>query len=94
MKLEGKDLEYFLKCCEEAGIKVTPAKPGEKGKVTMNGEPIDWDELWKMEVVRCRECLRAEPHYPGSEFFACELLGTVRLNDYCCYGQRREDGSE
>lgn len=45
-----------------------------------------------VEVVRCRECLRSEPHYPGSEFFACELLGTVRKNDYCCYGQRREDG--
>jgi len=48
MKLEGKDLEYFLKCCEEAGIKATPAKPGEKGKITINGEPIDWDKIWKL----------------------------------------------
>lgn len=37
MKLEGEDLEYFLKCCKEAGIKVTPGT----GKVTMNGKPID-----------------------------------------------------
>ena len=47
MKLEDKDLEYFLKCCEEAGIKVTPVKPGEKGKITINGEPIDWDKVWE-----------------------------------------------
>lgn len=44
-----------------------------------------------VEVVRCRECLRAEPHYSGSEFYACELLGTVRANDYCSWGQRREE---
>jgi len=47
MKLEGEDLEYFLKCCKEAGIKVTPVKPGEKGKVTINGEPINWDKIWE-----------------------------------------------
>lgn len=47
MKLEAKDLECFLKCCEEAGAKVTLVKPGEKGKVTINGEPIDWDKIWE-----------------------------------------------
>lgn len=41
MKLDGDDLEYFLKCCKEAGIKV---KPGP-GKVTMNGEPINVKEV-------------------------------------------------
>ena len=41
MKLEGSDLEYFLKCCKEAGIKV---KPGT-GKVTMNGEQINVKEV-------------------------------------------------
>lgn len=41
MKLEGKALEYFLICCKEAGIKVTPGT----GKVTMSGEQINVKEV-------------------------------------------------
>lgn len=41
MKLERLDLEYFLKYCKEAGIKV---KPGT-GKITMNGEQINVKEV-------------------------------------------------
>ena len=41
MKLEGKDLDYFLQCAKETGIKVTPGT----GKIIMNGKAINIKDI-------------------------------------------------
>lgn len=51
MKLEGKDLDYFLQCCKEAGIKVTPGT----GKVTVNGKPINVKEVLDKSFPEMKE---------------------------------------
>ena len=51
MKLEGKDLDYFLQCAKEAGIKVTPGT----GKITMNGKPINIKEVLEKSFPGTKE---------------------------------------
>jgi hypothetical protein len=42
------------------------------------------------EVVRCKDC----KHYDKENFY-CGLLGiNCMVNDFCSYGERRNDGSE
>ena len=40
-----------------------------------------------VEVVRCRDCR----HYKGEQFNCWVMRSKMQPNDYCSYGERRED---
>ena len=41
-------------------------------------------------VVRCRECKYHEDTYVTEFKYCCLLSKTVRYNDFCSYGERKE----
>ena len=43
-----------------------------------------------VEVVRCRECKYHEDTYVTGFKHCCLLSKTVRYNDFCSYGERKE----
>lgn len=44
-----------------------------------------------VEVVRCRDCSRANQYDDGSDNFVCSLGGTKKGSGYCSDGERRND---
>ena len=43
-----------------------------------------------VEVVRCRDCSRANQYDDGSDNFVCSLGGTKKGSGYCSDGERRK----
>ena len=47
-----------------------------------------------VEVVRCRDCKRWEPHCNGKAGICEKRKGVARANDFCSYGERKDgDGN-
>ena len=44
-----------------------------------------------VEVVRCRDCSRANQYDDGSDNYVCRLGGTRKGSDFCSEGERREE---
>lgn len=45
-----------------------------------------------VEVVRCKNCKhRADEVERGKYLCNLKMIGIVRANDFCAYGERRED---
>lgn len=45
-----------------------------------------------VEVVRCEKCKhRTDETYDGNYLCMTKVIGVVRPNDYCSFGERRED---
>ena len=44
-----------------------------------------------VEVVRCRDCFRANQYDDGSDNFVCSLGGTKKGSGFCSEGERKED---
>ena len=42
-----------------------------------------------IDLVRCGECIRWENG--RVDFSNCELMGIVKPNDFCSYGERKEN---
>ena len=48
-----------------------------------------------VQVIRCKECLYGVDE-TESEYYLCnrKMLGKVRHDDFCSYGERRTDGTD
>ena len=47
-----------------------------------------------VEVVRCGDCKRWEPHCNGKAGICEKRKGVARANDFCSYGERKDgDGN-
>lgn len=45
-----------------------------------------------VEVVRCKDCKhRAHESESGNSLCDLKMIGLVRANDFCSFGERRED---
>ena len=64
----------------------------EADAVTMQGVKIinQFPAVDAVEVVRCRDCKRWEPHCNGKAGICEKRKGVARANDFCSYGERKE----
>ena len=68
----------------------------EADAVTMQGVKIinQFPAVDAVEVVRCRDCKRWEPHCNGKAGICEKRKGVARANDFCSYGERKDgDGN-
>ena len=63
----------------------------EADAVTMQGVKIinQFPAVDAVEVVRCRDCKRWEPHCNGKAGICEKRKGVARANDFCSYGERK-----
>ena len=85
------DGDVLIKQCKPRGITDEVWKESNEYKQIINAPTID-----AVEVVRCSECKYVG--YDATTFLACDRKGMglkpfhVYHDDYCSYGERREDG--
>lgn len=59
---------------------------------------VDWDDIKDymamsdiVEVVRCKDCKHYDPYDSTERFYCYYGIDGCLPNDYCSYGERRED---
>lgn len=89
-----KEDEYVLECVQKVGVKVDKDELVKALEFDRGQYEKGWHDR-DAEIVRCKDCKWYERKYPwnGNIYYECSYLeAPMDDNDFCSWGERREDG--